>query len=50
MFGGLLTVMEELKVRNVIISKQGKDSANYQRFRKIVKERDINVIVVKARR
>lgn len=39
-----------MKVENVIISKQGKDSENYQRFKKIVKEKKIKVIVVKKRR
>ena len=44
--GGLLTVMERLKVENVIISKQGEDSENYRRFRHIVNKKKINVIVV----
>ena len=34
---GLLTVMEELKVDKVIICKQGKDSENYQTFKRIIK-------------
>ena len=42
--------MEELKVEKDIISKQGKDSENYQRFLKIVKDKNIQVIVVKKRR
>lgn len=50
MFGGILTILEKMKVENVIISKQGKDSENYQRFKKIVKEKKIKVIVVKKRR
>ncbi|MBQ3408073.1 MAG: DNA internalization-related competence protein ComEC/Rec2 [Clostridia bacterium] len=45
--GGLLTVMQEIKVRNVIISKQGKSSDNYEKFKKIVKAKNINIIVVK---
>ena len=48
--GGILTVMEELKVEKVIISKQGEDSENYQEFKRIIKERKIQVIVVKKRR
>lgn len=44
--GGLLTVMEELKVGQVIISKQGEDSENYKRFKQIVKEKKIKVKVV----
>ena len=41
--------MEELKVEKVIICKQGKDSENYKIFKKIVKEKNIKVIVVKKR-
>lgn len=50
MFGGLLTIMEKIKVKSVIISKQGKDSKNYQEFLRIVNEKKIKVIVVKKRR
>ena len=46
MFGGLLTVLEELKVEQVIISKQGKDSENYSKFKEIVKEKKIKVVIV----
>ena len=38
--------MEELKVGQVIISKQGEDSENYQKFKEIVKERKIKVQIV----
>ena len=44
--GGILSLMRELKVKNVIISKQGEDSKNYQEFLKIVNEKNINVIIV----
>ena len=44
--GGLLTVMEELKVEQVIISKQGEDSENYQKFKEIVKKKKIKVAIV----
>ena len=44
--GGLLSVMKELKVGTVVISKQGKSSTNYQKFQKIIKDRKINVLVV----
>lgn len=44
--GGLLSIMEELKVRAVIISRQGEDSENYKKFKEIVKEKNIKVIVV----
>lgn len=45
--GGLLTIINELKVKNIIISKQGKDSSNYKEFIKIITKKKINVIVVK---
>ena len=48
--GGLLTIMEELKVKKVVICKQGEDSENYKIFKEIVKEKKIKVIVVKIRR
>lgn len=38
--------MEELKVGQVIISKQGEASENYNKFKKIVKEKKIKVIIV----
>lgn len=44
--GGILTVMEELEVGEVIISKQVEDSENYRRFKEIVKEKRIKVIIV----
>ena len=39
--------MKELKVKNVIISKQGENSENYKELKKIVNERKIKVLVVK---
>lgn len=50
MFGGILTILEKLKVGKVIISKQGEESENYKEFKRIVRERKIKVIVVKKRR
>lgn len=47
--GGLLSVMEKLKVKNVIIAKQIENSENYEKFLKIVKEKKIKLIVVKKR-
>ena len=44
---GLLSVIEELKVKNVIISKQKEDTKQYQQFLKLVKEKKIAVTVVK---
>ena len=44
--GGILSVMKELKVKKVIISKQGEDSENFQKFNDIVREKKIKVEVV----
>ena len=44
--GGILTILQELKVGKVIISKQGEDSENYQKFLKLVKEKKIKVVIV----
>ena len=38
--------MNELKVGQVVISKQGEDSDNFKKFKDIVKEKKINVVVV----
>lgn len=40
--------MEKLKVKNVIISKQKEDSENFRVFLRIVKEKNIKVIIVKS--
>ena len=40
--------MEELKVKNVIISRQGQSSENYERFLEIVKQKNIKTLVVKS--
>lgn len=47
-FGGLLTVLQELKVNRVIIGKQFEKSENYQKFIEIVKEKNIDVNVVQV--
>ncbi len=44
----LLYVMQEIKVRNVIIGKQLETCENYEEFKKIVKEKNINIKVVEA--
>lgn len=44
--GGILTVMEEMKVDKVIISKQGELSKNYEKFENLVNKKQIEVIVV----
>lgn len=43
---GILTIINELKVGQVVISKQGEDSENYKRFKEIVKKNKIKVKVV----
>lgn len=47
---GLFEVMNVLKVKNAIISEQGKCSDNYEYFNNLIKLNNINVIKVKARR
>lgn len=39
--------MKNMKIGKVIISKQGEDSKNYERFKTIVKEEKIKVVEVK---
>lgn len=46
---GLFTVMENLKVRNAVISEQGESSDNYNYFLMLVSKKKINVIQVQAR-
>ncbi len=45
--GGILTILEELQVGEAIIAKQYESSENYEKFLKIVKEKNIKVRVVK---
>ena len=47
MYGGVLTVLEELKVKNIIISKQFEQSENYEKFKKVTKNKKISVNEVK---
>lgn len=46
--GGILTILKELKVKNVIISRQGERSENYDEFIKIIKEKRIKLIIVEV--
>ena len=46
--GGILEIMEEIKVKNVIISKQLEECDNYIKFCEMVKKKKINVKEVKA--
>ena len=44
----MLSVIQELKVKKIIIGKQFEDSENYQKFLKLVKERNVKVHMVEA--
>lgn len=44
--GGILTIINELKVKNIIIGKQFEDSENYKKFIEIVQLKKINVKVI----
>lgn len=46
---GLLSVMENLKVKNAIVSKQGKDSDNYNYFLELSRNKKIKITYVQAR-
>ena len=45
---GLFTIIEKLKVKNAIISKQGEMSSNYGQFLRLAKKRKIKIITVQA--
>ena len=45
---GLLTVLENINVKNVIIGEQGEKCENFEKFLEIVKLKRINKIIVKA--
>ncbi len=45
--GGILTILQEIKVKKVIISKQGENTENYQKFLEVIKEKGIPVTIVK---
>ena len=45
--GGILYILEKIKVKNVILSKQGENSTNYEEFKAIVKKKKTNLIIVK---
>ena len=44
---GLISVLNSIKVRNIIISKQGESVYNYEKIMEIAVNKKINVIVVK---
>ena len=45
--GGLFKIMENIKIKNILISKQGKESENLKKFKEIISKKRINVKVVK---
>lgn len=45
--GGLFYIMENLKIKNIIISKQGKETENLKKMKKIIQDKKINLIIVK---
>ena len=44
--GGILTIMEKVKVKNIIISEQAEHSENYERFKKLMIHKKIRLIEV----
>lgn len=44
---GLITVLKNLRVDNVIISKQGEISNNFREFQKIIQDKKIKLIIAK---
>ncbi|MBR3255971.1 MAG: hypothetical protein IKF97_07190 [Clostridia bacterium] len=44
--GGILTIIQELKVDKVIISKQAENSENYTKFKELVNEKHIKVLII----
>ena len=47
-FGGIITLLKELKVKQIIIGKQFDISENYNKFLEIIKEKNIKVNIVEA--
>ena len=45
--GGILSLIKEIKIKNIIISKQGESSENYEEFVDLVNQKNINVKIVK---
>lgn len=44
----MLTVIEELKVKNIVIGKQFESCENYEKFIKIMKEKKRKIIIAEA--
>lgn len=45
---GLLTILEKIKVKNVIIARQGELSENFKQFSKLAEEKQVKIILVQA--
>ena len=48
MCGGILSIMEEIKIGKIVISKQIQESENYKKFRQIIQEKGIPTLIVGA--
>lgn len=46
--GGILTLIEKLKVKNIIISKQKESNDNLKEFLQTIENKDSNIILVEA--
>lgn len=46
MCGGIFTVLEELDVENIIISKQYESSENYRKFIELIKDKKIKINII----
>lgn len=47
--GGIISVLEELKVRKIIISKQGENSENYIKVKELSRKKQIPILVLNAK-
>ena len=48
MLGGVIEILENMKVKNIIISKQYQENDCLKKVIQICKEKNINIIIVKA--
>lgn len=46
--GGIKTILEDIKVKNLIISKQKENYENFNEIMQIAKKKHVNIIIVKA--
>ena len=47
--GGIKTILENIKVKNLIISKQKENYENFNEIMQIAKKKHVNIIIVKAK-